>query len=170
MRPLIIVHILRVLLSILVEALGSLLPNCIIFSDTLNHASMIHGIRNAKCRKMIFAHNDVADLEFQLAQFPRNTPKIIAIESIYSMCGSVAPLEAICDLAEQYGALLFVDEVHAVGAYGPTGAGLAEHLDWTAHQSGFLESRRRLVDRVDIVSGRQANSLLNPRLIGIYIV
>ncbi|KDQ61602.1 hypothetical protein JAAARDRAFT_515079 [Jaapia argillacea MUCL 33604] len=140
------------------ETLGTLLPSCVIFSDALNHASMIHGIRNAKCRKVIFQHNDLVDLETKLAGFPRSTPKIIAIESVYSMCGSVAPMEAICDLAEKYGGLLFVDEVHAVGAYGPTGAGLAEHLDWTAEHEFRSTHRKKLVDRIDIVSATLGKS------------
>ncbi|KAH7906143.1 pyridoxal phosphate-dependent transferase [Hygrophoropsis aurantiaca] len=140
------------------EALGTLLPSCVILSDSLNHASMIYGIRNAKCQKIIFKHNDLIGLETKLAAIPHSIPKIIAVESIYSMCGSVAPLEEICDLAEHYGALLFVDEVHAVGAYGLTGAGLAEHLDWTARSEGANDDHCRLVDRIDIVSATLGKS------------
>ena len=82
---------------------------------------------------MVFRHNDVADLEAKLASLPSDVPKIIAFESVYSMCGSIGPIEQICDLADKYGAITFLDEVHAVGMYGPNGAGVAEHLDYEAH-------------------------------------
>ena len=131
--------------------LGSKFPDCVIFSDSMNHASMIQGIRHSGARKIIFKHNDVADLEAKLASVPSDVPKIIAFESVYSMCGSVGPIEEICDLAEKYGAITFLDEVHAVGMYGPHGAGVAEHLDFEAHKAG--KPRGTVMDRVDIITG-----------------
>ncbi|KAL8356561.1 hypothetical protein RB601_001733 [Gaeumannomyces tritici] len=131
--------------------LGSKMPDCVILSDSLNHASMIQGIRHSGTRKVVFKHNDVADLEAKLASLPLHVPKIIAFESVYSMCGSVGPIEAICDLADKYGAITFLDEVHAVGMYGPHGAGVAEHLDFEAHRRG--EPRGTILDRVDIITG-----------------
>ncbi|KYK60083.1 5-aminolevulinate synthase precursor [Drechmeria coniospora] len=131
--------------------LGSKLPDCVILSDSLNHASMIQGIRHSGTKKIVFKHNDVADLEAKLAALPLRVPKVIAFESVYSMCGSVGPIEAICDLADKYGAITFLDEVHAVGMYGPSGAGVAEHLDWEAHARG--QPRGTLMDRVDIITG-----------------
>ncbi|KAK4169214.1 pyridoxal phosphate-dependent transferase [Cladorrhinum sp. PSN259] len=131
--------------------LGSKLPDCVILSDSLNHASMIQGIRHSGTKKVIFKHNDVQDLEEKLAALPLHVPKIIAFESVYSMCGSIGPIEKICDLAEKYGAITFNDEVHAVGMYGPHGAGVAEHLDFEAHQQG--KPRGTIVDRVDIFTG-----------------
>ena len=131
--------------------LGSKLPNCVILSDSLNHASMIQGIRHSGAKKMVFKHNDVADLEAKLASIPREYPKIIAFESVYSMCGSIGPIEEICDLAEKYGAITFLDEVHAVGMYGPHGAGVAEHLDYEAHLAG--KPKGTIMDRIDIITG-----------------
>lgn len=131
--------------------LASKMPNCVILSDSLNHASMIQGIRHSGAKKMVFKHNDVADLESKLASLPPDTPKIIAFESVYSMCGSVGPIEQICDLAEKYGAITFLDEVHAVGMYGAHGAGVAEHLDYEAHVAG--KPRGTVMDRVDIITG-----------------
>ncbi|KAK3953652.1 pyridoxal phosphate-dependent transferase [Pseudoneurospora amorphoporcata] len=131
--------------------LGSKLPDCVILSDSLNHASMIQGIRHSGAKKIIFKHNDVEDLEKKLAALPLHIPKIIAFESVYSMCGSIGPIEKICDLAEKYGAITFNDEVHAVGMYGPHGAGVAEHLDWKAHQRG--ETKGTITDRIDIFTG-----------------
>ncbi|KAF1832794.1 5-aminolevulinate synthase mitochondrial precursor [Decorospora gaudefroyi] len=131
--------------------LGSKLPNCVILSDSLNHASMIQGIRHSGANKMVFKHNDVADLEAKLQSIPQDYPKIIAFESVYSMCGSIGPIEEICDLAEKYGAITFLDEVHAVGMYGPHGAGVAEHLDFEAHKAG--KPQGTIQDRVDIITG-----------------
>lgn len=131
--------------------LGSKLPNCVILSDSLNHASMIQGIRHSGAKKMVFKHNDVADLEAKLASIPPEYPKIIAFESVYSMCGSIGPIEEICDLADKYGAITFLDEVHAVGMYGPHGAGVAEHLDYEAHLAG--KPKGTIMDRVDIITG-----------------
>jgi 5-aminolevulinate synthase len=131
--------------------LGSKMPDCVILSDSLNHASMIQGIRHSGTKKIVFKHNDVADLEAKLASLPLHVPKIIAFESVYSMCGSIGPIEEICDLAEKYGAITFLDEVHAVGMYGPHGAGVAEHLDWEAHQNG--RPRGTIMDRIDIFTG-----------------
>ena len=132
------------------STLGSGLVNCTILSDSKNHASMIEGIRHSKARKMIFAHNDMQDLEAKLASLPREDPKIIAFESVYSMSGSIGKIERTCDLAERYGAITFLDEVHATGMYGPTGAGVAEHLDFEAHLNG--RHRGTVMDRVDIIS------------------
>ena len=100
------------------STLGKLLPGCIIFSDELNHASMIAGIRSSGCEKRVFRHNDLDHLEELLADVPAETPKLIAFESVYSMDGDIAPIAAICDLADKYDALTYLDEVHAVGMYG----------------------------------------------------
>lgn len=131
--------------------LGSRFPNCVILSDSMNHASMIQGIRHSGAKKMVFKHNDVADLEAKLASLPSDVPKIIAFESVYSMCGSIGPIEEICDLADKYGAITFLDEVHAVGMYGPHGAGVAEHLDYDAHLAG--NTRGTIMERIDIITG-----------------
>ncbi|KAL1579526.1 5-aminolevulinate synthase, mitochondrial [Candida albicans P76067] len=135
--------------------LGQKIKDLVIFSDELNHASMIQGIKNSRARKHIFKHNNLADLESKLAQYPKSTPKLIAFESVYSMCGSIAPIEAICDLAEKYGALTFLDEVHAVGMYGPHGAGVAEHLNFEAHLKSGIERPEitTVMSRVDMVTG-----------------
>lgn len=121
------------------STLAKLLPGCIIFSDSLNHASMIAGIRNSGCEKRVFNHNDMAHLEQLLAAEDPESPKLIAFESIYSMDGDVAPIHEICDLADKYNALTYIDEVHAVGMYGKRGGGISE--------------RDEAADRIDIIEG-----------------
>lgn len=114
------------------------LKGCVVLSDAANHASMIEGIRHSRAEKMIFAHNDVVDLEEKLKSLPLETPKIIAFESVYSMDGDIAPIEAICDLADRYNALTYLDEVHAVGLYGHQGGGVAEERG-IAHRLSVIE-------------------------------
>ena len=122
--------------------LAAQLPGCVVLSDAGNHASMIHGIRHSGAEKHIFRHNDVEHLEEKLKKYPRGTPKIIVFESVYSMDGHIAPIEAIADLAEKYNALTYLDEVHAVGLYGPRGGGIAE--------------RENVMYRIDIINGTLA--------------
>jgi 5-aminolevulinate synthase len=119
--------------------LAKLLPNCIIFSDALNHASMIHGMRSSGAETKVFRHNDVAHLEELLMATDIKRPKIIAFESVYSMEGDIAPIAEIVALAEKYGAMSYLDEVHGVGLYGPRGGGVAEERD--------------LMHRIDIIEG-----------------
>ncbi len=121
------------------STLGRLMPDAVIFSDALNHASMIEGIRHAGVEKRIFRHNDPDHLEALLREVPLDRPKIIAFESVYSMDGDIAPVPAFVELAERYNALTYLDEVHAVGLYGPQGAGIAE--------------RDGVMDRIDIIEG-----------------
>jgi 5-aminolevulinate synthase len=119
--------------------LGKLMPGCIVYSDELNHASMIAGIRNAGCEKRVWRHNDLAHLEELLAADDPAAPKLIAFESVYSMDADIAPIAAICDLADKYNALTYCDEVHAVGMYGPRGGGISE--------------RDAVADRINIIEG-----------------
>jgi len=120
------------------STLGKLLPGCVIFSDELNHASMIAGIKNSGCEKRVFRHNDLDHLEQLLRDEDPETPKLIAFESVYSMDGDIAPIAAICDLADNYQALTYLDEVHAVGMYGPRGGGISE-ADGTADRVTIIE-------------------------------
>ncbi|HWA89633.1 MAG TPA: 5-aminolevulinate synthase [Rhizomicrobium sp.] len=124
--------------------LAKLLPGLIVFSDALNHASMIEGIKHGGMEKRVYKHNDMADLERLLAEAPADAPKLIAFESVYSMEGDFGPCNAICDLAEKYGALTYIDEVHGVGLYGPCGAGVA--------------ARDGAMARIDIVEGTLAKA------------
>jgi len=124
------------------STLSKLMPDVVIFSDEKNHASMIEGMRRGGAERQIFRHNDVADLEAKLKLYPKERAKIIAFESVYSMDGHISPIAAICDLADKYGAMTYLDEVHAVGLYGPRGGGIAE--------------RDGVMHRVDIINGTLA--------------
>ena len=124
--------------------IGKVLPDCVIFSDALNHNSMIEGIRRSGAERVIFRHNDVAHLDELMRRYDQNRPKVVAFESVYSMDGDVAPIAAICDVAGKHGALTYLDEVHGVGLYGPRGGGIAE--------------REGVAERITIIEGTLAKA------------
>jgi 5-aminolevulinate synthase len=126
------------------STIGSQIPDCVLVSDADNHASMIAGIRHSMTDKVIFAHNDLGDLEAKLRAIDIDRPKVIVFESVYSMDGDISPIGAICDLADKYNAMTYLDEVHAVGMYGPRGAGVAE--------------RDGVMDRITIIQGTLAKA------------
>ncbi|WP_420391948.1 5-aminolevulinate synthase [Acuticoccus sp.] len=119
--------------------LASRLPDCVVLSDSMNHASMIEGIRHSRARKVLWRHNDPEDLDAKLSALDPSVPKLVAFESVYSMDGDIAPIAEICDVADKHGAMTYLDEVHAVGLYGPRGGGIAE--------------REGLMDRLTVIEG-----------------
>jgi 5-aminolevulinate synthase len=137
------------------STLAGRIPGCVVLSDSLNHASMIEGIRHSRAQTLVFKHNDLDDLRRRLAALPRETPKLIAFESVYSMDGDIGPIEAICDLADEFGAMTYLDEVHAVGLYGPRGGGVAER-DGVAHRLTVIQGT--LAKAFGVIGGYIAGS------------
>jgi 5-aminolevulinate synthase len=125
--------------------LGTQIPDVVLFSDELNHNSMIEGVRQSRAPKRIWRHNDVAHLDKLMSEYPKDQPKVVVFESVYSMDGDIAPLDEIVSCAEAHGAMTFLDEVHAVGMYGPRGSGVAE--------------RDGVADRIDIIQGTMGKAI-----------
>ena len=137
------------------STLASRIPGCVIVSDEMNHASMIEGMRHSRADRRVFRHNDVTDLRRVLADLPPETPKLVAFESVYSMDGDIAPITDICDVADEYGAMTYCDEVHAVGLYGPTGGGVTER-DGVAQRITVIEAT--LAKAFGVIGGYIAGS------------
>jgi len=138
------------------STLGSKIPGCIIVSDEMNHASMIEGMRHSKAKRVLFRHNDVVDLRRVLSELPKTAPKLIAFESVYSMDGDIAPIGDICDIADEFGAMTYCDEVHAVGLYGATGGGITER-DGVAARVTVIEGT--LAKAFGVIGGYIAGSV-----------